>query len=311
MTSREQVPTPRTDALERWSVDYENAEGEPQHTVLSWLSSDPTKELPEVGEELVRRTDCEAIELRLSDCACHNAKQGQGDCLHFYGLQGHDVDVYGKPKPWCWWCWKQHQISQFERETIAQAEELARLLEELDRFVHSCCQEWNTCTKPCAPLAENWRMDAKRLQARLDAVESALRELVECKKLKDSAEELDRGQFPDQTGRRDWLLADYNKRKPLAWIAAIRALAQPAQGAAELPNWSQQKLIKDDIRRVISQSAQNVIDKCPDCGRQKAQSADDCAAGLCPKWYAVRDKEAEDDCKRAQGAAEPAAPSTE
>jgi hypothetical protein len=43
--------------VERWTVDYENAEGEPQHAVLSWLSTDPTKELPEVGTELVRRDD--------------------------------------------------------------------------------------------------------------------------------------------------------------------------------------------------------------------------------------------------------------
>lgn len=37
---------------------------------------------------------------------------------------------------------------------------------------------------------------------------------------------------------------------------------------------------------------------CPDCKRKKARSADDCAAGLCPKWYAVRDPEAAADCER-------------
>lgn len=36
---------------------------------------------------------------------------------------------------------------------------------------------------------------------------------------------------------------------------------------------------------------------CPECGRKKAKSADDCAAGLCPKWYAIRDKEAAKDCQ--------------
>jgi len=27
-----------------------------------------------------------------------------------------------------------------------------------------CCMEWHTCMKRCVPLAENWRMDAKRLE---------------------------------------------------------------------------------------------------------------------------------------------------
>lgn len=36
---------------------------------------------------------------------------------------------------------------------------------------------------------------------------------------------------------------------------------------------------------------------CPSCGRLKAQNADDMARGDCPKWYAVNDQMAEDDCK--------------
>jgi hypothetical protein len=43
--------------LESWMVDYENEDGDPQHAVLSWLTPGPTKELPEVGTELVRRRD--------------------------------------------------------------------------------------------------------------------------------------------------------------------------------------------------------------------------------------------------------------
>lgn len=35
---------------------------------------------------------------------------------------------------------------------------------------------------------------------------------------------------------------------------------------------------------------------CPDCYRFKARNADDCAAGDCSKWYAIRDKEADHDC---------------
>lgn len=38
--------------------------------------------------------------------------------------------------------------------------------------------------------------------------------------------------------------------------------------------------------------------ECPDCKRLKARSADDCSAGKCPKWYAVRDPEAKEDCQK-------------
>lgn len=41
---------------ERWMVDYEHGEGEPQHAVLSWLD-DEAKDLPEVGTYLVRESD--------------------------------------------------------------------------------------------------------------------------------------------------------------------------------------------------------------------------------------------------------------
>lgn len=52
---------------------------------------------------------------------------------------------------------------------------------------------------------------------------------------------------------------------------------------------------KLDFSKAASQAQQDDI--CPDCGRKKAKSADDCAAGLCPKWYAIRDKEAAKDCQ--------------
>lgn len=35
---------------------------------------------------------------------------------------------------------------------------------------------------------------------------------------------------------------------------------------------------------------------CPDCFRLKARSAEEAAKGHCSKWWAVRDKEAEQDC---------------
>lgn len=40
-------------------------------------------------------------------------------------------------------------------------------------------------------------------------------------------------------------------------------------------------------------------DTCPDCLRRKAHNVDDARNGLCPKWWAIRDQAADDDCARA------------
>lgn len=37
---------------------------------------------------------------------------------------------------------------------------------------------------------------------------------------------------------------------------------------------------------------------CPMCGRPKAKTAQDCADGMCPKWYCTHDEAAENDCIR-------------
>lgn len=39
-------------------------------------------------------------------------------------------------------------------------------------------------------------------------------------------------------------------------------------------------------------------DICPECCRTKARNIGDVLAGFCPKWWAIRDPEAENDCKR-------------
>lgn len=39
-----------------------------------------------------------------------------------------------------------------------------------------------------------------------------------------------------------------------------------------------------------------MIETCPDCGRKKACNALDLLSGYYPKWYAVRDAEAANDC---------------
>ena len=46
--------------VETWMVDYEHGDGEPQHAVLSWLD-DEAKDLPEVGTQLVRKSDYDAL----------------------------------------------------------------------------------------------------------------------------------------------------------------------------------------------------------------------------------------------------------
>ena len=39
------------------------------------------------------------------------------------------------------------------------------------------------------------------------------------------------------------------------------------------------------------------IERCPECGRPKSRNANDGRLGFCDKWYAVRDPEAQQDCK--------------
>lgn len=39
-----------------------------------------------------------------------------------------------------------------------------------------------------------------------------------------------------------------------------------------------------------------MTDKCPECGRPKARTWQDMMNGACPKFYAIRDEEAEGDC---------------
>ena len=37
--------------------------------------------------------------------------------------------------------------------------------------------------------------------------------------------------------------------------------------------------------------------KCPDCDREKAKNANDAIKGFCPKWWAITDKMADEDCE--------------
>ena len=56
-----------------------------------------------------------------------------------------------------------------------------------------------------------------------------------------------------------------------------------------------------EISRAVSIPApeRSKEELCPDCGRVKAKNAHDAANGLCPKWWGIRDADADKDCRRA------------
>ena len=63
-------------------------------------------------------------------------------------------------------------------------------------------------------------------------------------------------------------------------------------------------LIAAEIDR-LQDATVNVDNRaCPNCGRLKARSLSDVMLGHCPKWWAVRDPDAVEDCQRAAEAAE-------
>lgn len=65
---------------------------------------------------------------------------------------------------------------------------------------------------------------------------------------------------------------------------------------------SNEKLLPEVLQRMkTALAAENAAPPsilCPDCGRYKAMCVEDCSAGFCPKWYAVRDDDAAKDCRK-------------
>ena len=51
------------------------------------------------------------------------------------------------------------------------------------------------------------------------------------------------------------------------------------------------------LRAAVEKKLAN-ISKCPDCGREKAKDAVESAMGFCPKWWAIYDHDAHEDCRR-------------
>ena len=49
--------------------------------------------------------------------------------------------------------------AEYWRDRAEKAEQ------ERDKDISPCCQDWHTCQRRCAPLAENWRMAAKQAEA--------------------------------------------------------------------------------------------------------------------------------------------------
>lgn len=89
--------------------------------------------------------------------------------------------------------------------------------------------------------------------------------------------------------------------------AAVKAaLADQRERLAELMErqhtWissvSAARLIRGDSSVLMHGYVDQRLYRCPDCYRPKARSADDCAAGCCSKWYAVRDKDAAVECEK-------------
>jgi len=57
------------------------------------------------------------------------------------------------------------------------------------------------------------------------------------------------------------------------------------------------KILYGNLRAAVEKPKEDLL-RCPDCGRIKAMDAVGCAMGKCPKWFAIHDQEAHEDCRR-------------
>lgn len=86
-----------------------------------------------------------------------------------------------------------------------------------------------------------------------------------------------------------------NKHRPERYSRAIPKVYDVGFDEIEFPTQRRK-------RRELEEKMKRELNTCPDCGRLKAGGVKDCAAGLCPKWWAVRDPDAEKDCARVKAA---------
>lgn len=119
--------------------------------------------------------------------------------------------------------------------------------------------------------------DIERLKQELDDITGVA--LAECDVSNQLKSEIERLKFPSLTMRR--------------WQCTCVGTCRGEEGLG--PNWY--CALKEN-ERLVAHETDPASDKptCPDCGRSKAKCADDIVLGCCPKWYAVRDQSAEDDC---------------
>lgn len=101
-----------------------------------------------------------------------------------------------------------------------------------------CCMEWDTCMKRCVPLAENWRMECKRLE-RLSAASAigAMTETVEAVKFEMH------GRFDELP---EWFKEIWNRR-----IEYTLAAAQPAHAPSYVLDADEKAVLSSALLRSV------------------------------------------------------------
>ena len=74
----------------------------------------------------------------------------------------------------CGLCGLHDVVFKKDYDTLQSALQVAQ--QERDADISPCCQDWHTCQRRCAPLAENWRMTAKEAEERNKRLVELLRE---------------------------------------------------------------------------------------------------------------------------------------
>lgn len=126
------------------------------------------------------------------------------------------------------WIWKDKPMNDF------RTPELSGRMNAVE-----CPRCYKIVTESCGPnCAWDWvetgEDELKRLrETLLHKVESALRELVACKDLKEA---ITSDPSEERTPEFEAMVAEYNRRKPLAWKAARAAIASLRESPTEGEN---------------------------------------------------------------------------
>lgn len=90
--------------------------------------------------------------------------------------------------------------------------------------------------------------------------------------------------------------ADLEKLVKPETIARIRAKRATRHGRGPLPGLSADICLNCGRQKNNDGKCQTCDTFCLDCGRQKAKNVTDALNGLCPKWWAIYDADADRDC---------------